>query len=233
LAVMASFRFTQAVRQFGTSTVQHGKLVATPIQVFGVEGRYATALYSAASKQKKLDAVEKEVKAFQALLGKDKVLAEFCANPSLKRVEKRAVLEAALKKQKYSDLTVNFVAALADNGRIGKVGNVLATFSQIMAAHRGEVVCTVKTAKPLDKAAMAELTAALQGFLKKGETLQLTTSVDASLIGGMVVSIGDKFVDMSMASKIKNYTDLIKQAVPGDADTAMCNSGSANISFGS
>ena len=37
--------------------------------------------------------------------------------------------------------------------------------------------------------------------------------VDPSLIGGMVVSIGDKYVDMSMATKIKNYTNLIKQAV--------------------
>ena len=37
--------------------------------------------------------------------------------------------------------------------------------------------------------------------------------VDPSLIGGMVVSIGDKYVDMSMATKIKNYTNLIKQAI--------------------
>lgn len=32
-----------------------------PVQVYGIEGRYATALYSAASKQKKLDQVEKEL----------------------------------------------------------------------------------------------------------------------------------------------------------------------------
>lgn len=32
-----------------------------PIQVYGLEGRYATALYSAASKQKKLEQVEKEL----------------------------------------------------------------------------------------------------------------------------------------------------------------------------
>lgn len=37
----------------------------TPIQVFGIEGRYATALYSAASKQNKLEAVEKETKSLQ------------------------------------------------------------------------------------------------------------------------------------------------------------------------
>lgn len=33
-----------------------------PVQVFGIEGRYATALYSAATKQKQLDSVEGELK---------------------------------------------------------------------------------------------------------------------------------------------------------------------------
>jgi F-type H+-transporting ATPase subunit O len=37
----------------------------TPIQVFGIEGRYATALYSAATKSNKLDGVEQEMKAFK------------------------------------------------------------------------------------------------------------------------------------------------------------------------
>ena len=37
--------------------------------------------------------------------------------------------------------------------------------------------------------------------------------VDPTLIGGMIVNIGDRYVDMSMASKIKAYTNLIKEAV--------------------
>ena len=57
------------------------------------------------------------------------------------------------------------------------------------------------------------LDTALRGFLKKGESLLLETVVDPSLIGGMRVNIGDKYVDMSMASKIKTYTALLKQAV--------------------
>lgn len=42
-------------------------MVKPPIQVFGLNGRYATALYSAASKEKKLDAVEKELASLQVL----------------------------------------------------------------------------------------------------------------------------------------------------------------------
>lgn len=49
----------------------------------------------------------------------------------------------------------------------------------------------------------------LQKFVKSKETIQLTARVDPALIGGMVVSIGDKYVDMSIATKIKKYTELI------------------------
>jgi F-type H+-transporting ATPase subunit O len=40
-------------------------VLQAPLQLFGVEGRYAHALYSAASKEKKLDAVEKDLKNIQ------------------------------------------------------------------------------------------------------------------------------------------------------------------------
>jgi F-type H+-transporting ATPase subunit O len=49
--------------------------------------------------------------------------------------------------------------------------------------------------------------------VKSNESVQLTAKVDPSIIGGMVVSIGDKYVDMSVSSKIKKYTDLISLPV--------------------
>jgi F-type H+-transporting ATPase subunit O len=58
-----------------------------------------------------------------------------------------------------------------------------------------------------------ELETALKSFLKQGQKLLLTVKVDPAIIGGLVVSIGDKYVDMSIASKIKKYTDVITAAV--------------------
>ncbi|GFS05750.1 ATP synthase subunit O, mitochondrial [Elysia marginata] len=210
---MATNQWMQLVRHFSSSSARAAKLVQPPIQVYGVEGRYASALYSAASKQSKLDAVEKELTALQADIQKDRRLLEFLADPSQKRTQKKAAVESMMKKRKCTDLTTNLFVTLADNGRINKTPQVLSSFGKIMSAHRGEVVCSVVTAKVLDEASMKELRAALQAFLKKGQTLQLQTEVDPSLIGGMKVTIGDRFVDMSMASKIKTYTNLIKQAV--------------------
>ena len=55
---------TTASRSFST-TASASQLVKAPAQVYGTEGRYAAALYSAASKQKALDAVEKDLKAYK------------------------------------------------------------------------------------------------------------------------------------------------------------------------
>jgi F-type H+-transporting ATPase subunit O len=57
-----------------------------------------------------------------------------------------------------------------------------------------------------------EVEAAIGGFLKSGEKSFIKYKVNSDIIGGMIVSIGDKYADMSMASKLKKYEDIIKSA---------------------
>ncbi|GAB6030977.1 ATP synthase subunit O, mitochondrial [Chamberlinius hualienensis] len=209
---MASARGLNLVRRFSTSTLRT-QLVQPPLAVFGVEGRYATALYSAAVKQKKLETVEKDLKEFKNLLKTDSKLAEFMDNPVLKRQLKRDAIIDVLNKKKSCDLTVNALTLMADNGRFDKLDGLCNAFSKIMSAYRGEVVCEIISAKPLDDATLKEVTSSLQGFLEKGQVIQLQTKVDPSIIGGLIVSIGDKYVDMSFSSRIKTYTSIIQEVV--------------------
>lgn len=58
------------------------------VQLFGLEGRYAHALFSAASKSKTLSAVEKELDTIKTKLGSDKVFNEFMNSPVLSRGDK-------------------------------------------------------------------------------------------------------------------------------------------------
>uniref|UniRef100_A0A131Y9A9 Oligomycin sensitivity conferral protein n=1 Tax=Ixodes ricinus TaxID=34613 RepID=A0A131Y9A9_IXORI len=206
-------RMLVLTRQFSTTNPARAGLVKPPLAVFGIPGRYATALFSAASKEKKLDAVEKDLLKFKGLIEQDKRLAQFVDDPLIKKSLKRDALSEALKKQQFNALTINFVGALCDNGRARDVRGVINAFSRIMGAVRGELLCEVVTAKPLDAAAEKDLEAALQMFLKKGQVLLISKKVDPSILGGMLVSIGDKFVDMSISSKVKAYTALLKQAV--------------------
>ncbi|XP_039872490.1 ATP synthase subunit O, mitochondrial [Simochromis diagramma] len=208
---MAAFMLGQQARQFSTSVIRPAaKLVKPPIQVYGVEGRYATALFSAASKQNKLDQVEQELGKVSALI-KDPKMNSVVMNPHVKRSLKQKTFNDALAKAKVSPITVNLINVLADNGRLTLTGDVINAFSKMMSAHRGEVICSVTTAQPLDEANLSELKVALKGFLQKGETIKLETKSDPSILGGMIVSIGDKYVDMSTKTKIQKLTKLIKE----------------------
>lgn len=199
-------------RQLSTSSASQ-QLIKAPVQLFSLEGRYATALYSAATKQKVLPQVEKDLKDFSALLKTDKPLRELLLNPLLKKDLKKEAINFVLAKKKANTLTINLFGAMAENGRLASLYTVVSSFETIMAAQRGEVVCEVTTAKALDAAGKKEIDAALSAFLKKGQSLNVTMKVDPSIIGGMVVSIGDKYVDMSIASKINKYTQLIKESI--------------------
>jgi len=199
------------VRQFSTTSARDA-LVRAPVPVYGIEGRYATALYSAAHKQKALDAVEKDLVAFADVLKKDSRLAEFLYDPSVQKSIKNDGIIGVADKMKLNPLSKNLLLAVAENNRYSFLPAISTAFSTIMAAHRGEVVCEVTTAKALDAGMAKEVEGALAGFLKKGEKALITYKVDASIIGGMVVSIGDKFCDMSMATKLNKYSELLKAA---------------------
>ncbi|RTG81751.1 F-type H+-transporting ATPase subunit O, partial [Schistosoma bovis] len=146
-----------------------------PIQVFGLEGRYASALYSAATKQKALDKIEKDIQLIKNTLKNDVKLREFCLDPSLQRLTKINGIDQALNKLKVNEATKNLFVILAENGRLSKINSVIDKFEQIMTAYRGEI--------------------------------------DPSIIGGMVVSIGDRFVDMSIARKIRSLRGIMEQPI--------------------
>ncbi|XP_020018331.2 ATP synthase peripheral stalk subunit OSCP, mitochondrial isoform X1 [Castor canadensis] len=198
------------VRCFSTSVVRpFSKLVRPPVQVYGIEGRYATALYSAASKQNKLEQVEKELLRIAQLL-KDPKMSTSILNPYIKRSIKMKSLSDITTKEKFSPLTSNLMILLAENGRLDNTQGIISAFSTIMSVHRGEVPCTVTTASPLDDAVLSELKTVLKSFLSQGQVLKLEVKTDPSIMGGMIVRIGEKFVDMSAKTKIQKLSRAMR-----------------------
>jgi F-type H+-transporting ATPase subunit O len=200
------------VRSFSTSNVAN-QLIKPPLQLFGIDGRYATALYSAATKQKTLEVVEKDLIKFQNAVQSDSKLREFIKNPTVKRAVKVDILKSITGQISLNPEASNLLQLLAENGRLKNVDKVIDAFKLIMAAHRGEITCEVVTARELDAAQKQKLEAVLKTFVKSKETIFLTARVDPGIIGGMVVSIGDRYVDMSVASKIKKYKEILTAPV--------------------
>uniref|UniRef100_A0A8C5SGA8 Oligomycin sensitivity conferral protein n=1 Tax=Laticauda laticaudata TaxID=8630 RepID=A0A8C5SGA8_LATLA len=191
--------FKHTVWHFSTSVIRPAsKLVHPPIQIYGLEGRFATAHYSAPSKQKKLGHVEKELTCVLAVM-KEPTLSGIVMNPYVKAKVKQQVLNDLLLKEKLSPLTIiNFVKMLAENSQLPYTPGEISAFGKMMSAYRGEILCSVTTAQTLDEANLTELK---------------TTLSDSSVVGGMIVSIGDKYIDMSTKTKIQKMSRIMQEVV--------------------
>ena len=184
-------------------------LIPPPVHVFGIEGRYASALYSAASKQNKLDQIDADFQKLQNILIQHKSIGDFFRNPGVTREQRMALI----KELGVSDMTRTTLETLLDNRREKQLIKFVSVMSRLMAANRGELLCRVITAKPLDAKLRSELDAVLKQFSKKNEKVTVETTVDPSIMGGMVVEVGDRYIDMSIASKIKAYTEILTSNV--------------------
>ena len=80
-----------------------------------------------------------------------------------------------------------------------------------MSVHRGEVPCTVTTASPLDDAVLSELKTVLKSFLSPNQILKLEIKTGPSIMGWMIVRIGEKYVDMSAKSKIQKLSKAMRE----------------------
>merc|ERR1719247_1565892 len=114
-----------------------------------------------------LSSVEADLNTMGALLKTDPILKDFLQNPLLKKELKKEAIDSVLEKKGASELTVNLFGLLAENGKLANTGGVVAAFGTIMAAVRGEVVCEVTTAKPMDADMQVEVEGALKSFLRK------------------------------------------------------------------
>merc|ERR1711916_392665 len=50
-------------------------------------------------------------------------------------------------------------------------------------------------------------------YLAKGETLELTTEVDSSILGGYIIEIGDKYLDLSLSTRLESMHQLLQESI--------------------
>ena len=184
-------------RGFADAASAHAPL----IDLHGLHARYANATYVAASKVGALDKVEGELLALQATAKSNLTFANFLENPLIGRDEKVLQVEQLLGK-KTTTITLNLMTTLAGNARLVELDKIVTTFGQLMNAKRGQVEATIISAEPLSKPQVDAIEKAMTAQMGAGKTVMLTTKIDPSILGGLQVQIGDKFLDLSVSSKI-------------------------------
>ncbi|SPN98544.1 probable ATP synthase subunit 5, mitochondrial [Cephalotrichum gorgonifer] len=173
--------------------------------------------YTAAVKTSTLEPTAKAISTLSAIFARDPKLQTVLSAPTLSAEDKSAVVaELAKQAGSTSNETVrNFLSALAENNRLGLLGSVCQKFDVLMAAARGQIEMVVTSAQPLDNKTLTRLETAVSKseYVGAGKKLKVTNEVNPDIVGGLVVEIGDRTIDLSVSSRINKMNKLLTDSL--------------------
>ena len=169
-----------------------------------VARRYAQALTEEAQSQGVLEAVDADADLIAGTLQGSRDLRLALTSPVVSHEKKRAVLEGVFGNR-VSALTSKFLTLLVRNERDGEIPAVLEAYRQLRDDRLGIVEASVKTAKPLAPEQMAQLQTSLEA--RAGKTVRMRYEIDPSLVGGLVVRLGDVVFDRSVKHQLETLRE--------------------------
>lgn len=158
---------------------------------------YAEALFKAT--QSDLDGTWVWVEEFAAIAA-DAQLQQFADNPKVSS-EQVYDLIAGVVRVTLPDAARNFLRAVIENGRLNVLPEIAAQFRALKNAQGGSSDAVVHSAFPVEGAALADLAAVLEK--RFGRKLNVSVTLDESLIGGVRVVVGDEVLDTSVKARLE------------------------------
>ncbi|WP_297366732.1 F0F1 ATP synthase subunit delta [Cryobacterium sp.] len=146
-------------------------------------------------------AIDAELFTFGAAVSSDAEL-ELALTSKLTPAVAKVSLVDALLKGKASDQTLTIVRHLVRQPRGRRIGELLRDAATIVADQADSVIATVTSATPLQSAQLDRLAKSLSA--RYGRNLTINQVIDASVVGGLKVQIGDDVIDGSIATRLKD-----------------------------
>ena len=126
-------------------------------------------------------------------------VASVVADPKLGNAQIAALIGGLLKSKLPNELAT-FLDTLIDNQRLAALPEIARQFRALKNAAEGTADCVIESAFPLNDGQVADLVGAMSK--KFGLKLKPEVRVDASLIGGVRVSVGDHVLDTSVKTRL-------------------------------
>lgn len=171
--------------------------------------RYAQALFELSKESGELNAVEEQLNQFSSMIQGNEELSRLFANPMYSPAQRSAVVKELGQKLSWDKSLNHFVLLLIDKGRSALIQDVAEEFTSLSDIHHGRVHVTVTAPRALSDDFQKELREKLQAQI--GKEVNLHVQEDQSLIGGMVLQMGDTMLDNSLKSRLN---EMREQLIP-------------------
>ena len=186
-------------------------------QQLAVAGVYARALLGLALDREEADDIERQLADLVGMLEASPELEAYLSSPVADDEGRAAALEKALRGR-ASELVVNTLQVMNAKGRLALLPALAEAYRLANEHRRGEVDVEVTTAVELSEDLRRRIAVSASRYA--GRTARLVERVDPDLLGGLVLKIGDRKIDSSLARQIhaarENLFERASQELHGD-----------------
>ena len=169
---------------------------------------YSRALFQAAEGQDKLDVVHEQVGAFADALESNRDLAVFFFSPYFSTEEKKDGLGKVLDGA--DELVRNFLELLIEKHRVPAVYRIRRAYDARWEEANKLLPVEVTSAIELDPETVEQIGQKIGE--RTGRRVQLESTVDPDILGGIVVRVGDRIIDASIANRLESLRKQVARS---------------------
>jgi F-type H+-transporting ATPase subunit delta len=169
---------------------------------------YARALFEAAKEAGSLDRVHDELGQFADALSDDRNLQMFLFSPYFSSEEKKEGIGRIVSDA--DERTVNFLELLAERHRMPAIFRVRRDLDSLWAEENKLLPVSVTSAVELDDELVSDIGKRIEE--QAGRRVELSSSVDPDLLGGLVVRVGNMVLDASLRNRLERLRKQVIKA---------------------
>ncbi|MGB2768972.1 MAG: ATP synthase F1 subunit delta [Candidatus Zixiibacteriota bacterium] len=166
--------------------------------------RYATALFRTAKRTAQVESISRDLVTLSELLSTNVLLKNFMESPQVEEKDKKQLLTSAFKPL-ISEALFSFLMLVLSKHRIQYLVSMTEEFQRLVKEDQGIVEARLITARSLDQTLASQIREELEK--NTGKKVEMKLEVDPSLIGGIVVILGDKIIDRSIRHQLSQLKD--------------------------
>jgi F-type H+-transporting ATPase subunit delta len=167
--------------------------------------RYAEAAFQVAERDGAFEAWRSELDAAGSIAA-DEEVGRMLANPAVP-LDTRTEMADSIFGKVVSQPVLNLIRMLLRRGRIHQLPVVAAEFRRLDNARQGITLATATSASPLSPDEIRAVTARMEQLT--GGRIELDVQVDPSLLGGLVVRVGDRLIDGSVRGRLERLRNQL------------------------
>ena len=175
-----------------------------------IANRYAEALFQLSEEENITKEIYNELHDVVEVIKNNKELDNVLKSPLVAKNEKTQLIEALFNNKINNDLK-NFLKILVEKGRISSLKSIELTFKELLNDKHNIIEGTVISAIALTEKQVKELEEKLSKKYNKNVTLE--NEVDTSILGGVLVRLGNTQIDGSVKTRLNNIKDQLTQVI--------------------